>query len=177
MGGGGGVNKSRTVSMGRWSDPWSLSVDIWHLSMHSSAFSFPHTRSIVMPPAAVLHGYVIVSGGRSRRRSWSSISSSSSSLSASCLVYSMNQYLGLQVHLGKLERMKQLMSFFALPGYLQKGEACSSLSSRFTGPNTEIMKEVHDKIGYRGQGTTFDQVKGCTSGRKCSDINGSCDFC
>jgi len=33
------------------------------------------------------------------------------------------------------------------------------------------MKEVHDKIGYRGQGTTFDQVKGCTSGRECSLIS------
>ena len=58
--------------------------------------------------------------------------------------------------------MKQLMSFFALDGYLyKKGKHALHWVVGLRDQTLEIMKEVHDKIGYRGQGTMFDQVKGC----------------
>ena len=68
--------------------------------------------------------------------------------------------------------MKQLMSFFALDGYLyKKGKHALHWVVGLRDQTLEIMKEVHDKIGYWGQGTTFDRVKGCTSGRECSLIS------
>ena len=51
--------RSRIVSIGRWSEPWSFSVAMWHFIMLSIACSFPHTKSIAVFPS----GNVIVPGG------------------------------------------------------------------------------------------------------------------
>jgi hypothetical protein len=42
--------RSSMVSIGRWSEPWSFSVAIWHLIMLLIACSFPHTKSIAFSP-------------------------------------------------------------------------------------------------------------------------------
>ena len=51
--------RSRIVSIGRWSEPWSFSVPMWHFMTLFIARSFPHTKSI----AVFLDGNVIVPGG------------------------------------------------------------------------------------------------------------------
>ena len=67
--------RSSMVSIGRWSEPWSFSVAIWHLIMLLIACSFPHTRLIaVFPPRNV-----IVPGGIISCISYWSIPSISSS--------------------------------------------------------------------------------------------------
>ncbi len=55
------------VSIAWWSDEWSFSSDIVHLMTAFPAFSFPHTRTIVVPalgnvivPAVVGHGPPLV---------------------------------------------------------------------------------------------------------------------
>ena len=64
----------------------------------------------------------------------------------------MNQYLGLQVHLANLERMKQLMSFFALHGYMyKKGKHALHWVVSLRGQKLEIMREVHDKLDIEGE--------------------------
>src|SRR5271155_643038 len=40
--------RSRMVSTGRWSEPWSFSVAIWHFITLFAVCSFPHTRSIAV---------------------------------------------------------------------------------------------------------------------------------
>ena len=72
------------VSIGRWSDPWSFSVAMWHFTRLFTACSFPHTRSI----AVLSSGKVIVPGGISSCISCWIIPSTSSSALWSCLMYS-----------------------------------------------------------------------------------------
>src|SRR5579859_7564652 len=51
--------RSRIVSIGRWSEPWSFSVAMWHFIMLLVVCSFPHTKSIAVFPS----GNVTVPGG------------------------------------------------------------------------------------------------------------------
>ena len=61
------------VSIGRWSEPWSFSLAIRHLTIFASIAWLPHTRSI----AVLAFGYVTVPGGIRRARPRSAASSTS----------------------------------------------------------------------------------------------------
>ena len=57
---------------------------------------------------------------------------------------------------------KKSKSFFIRDGYLYKKGKRSAVPRRVVGlwdQKLEIMKEVHDEIGHRGRGATFEQVK------------------
>src|SRR5271155_2977787 len=75
--------RSRMVSTGRWSEPWSFSVAIWHFITLFAVCSFPHTRSI----AVLAGGNVIVPGGIISCIPCSNIPSMSSSACVSRLMY------------------------------------------------------------------------------------------